>query len=91
MNVLIVEDQPTLRSLIGGHFSERGFAVDEVSRADDAVATTAVNSYDAIVLDLGLPDADGLKLLRPARQGSVEGHPSSSSVRATVWKIGFGR
>ncbi|MES5486329.1 response regulator transcription factor [Bradyrhizobium sp. INPA03-11B] len=63
MKILVVEDQPALRILIGGHLSERGFTVDEVSRADDAMAATAVSSYDAIILDLGLLDADGLELL----------------------------
>ncbi|KWV55240.1 hypothetical protein AS156_06140 [Bradyrhizobium macuxiense] len=62
MKILVVEDQPALRILIGGHLSERGFAVDEVSRADDAMAATAVSSYDAIILDLGLLDVGGLEL-----------------------------
>ncbi len=52
-----------LQCLTSGHLSERGFTVDEVSGGDDATAATAVSSYDAIILDLGLPDANGLELL----------------------------
>lgn len=74
LNVLVVEDRPALRVLIGGYLSQRGFAVDEVTRSDDAIAPTAVNSYDAIILDLGLPDVDGLELL--AQQGRADTNTS---------------
>src|SRR4029077_1183509 len=43
------------------------FAVDVVALCADARAALAVTSYDAIVIDLGLPDADGLDLLRALR------------------------
>lgn len=75
MKVLVVEDQPALRDLICGHLSERGFAVDGVGRADDAIAATAVSSYDAIVLDQGLPDVDGLELLARPGRGNAERTP----------------
>ncbi|WGR90812.1 response regulator transcription factor (plasmid) [Bradyrhizobium sp. ISRA443] len=72
MKVLVVEDHPAVRGLIGSYLSERGFAVDDVSTAGDAMASTAVNAYDAIVLDLGLPDVDGLELLGRIGRGRAE-------------------
>src|SRR3982074_40168 len=52
-----------LRDLISDHPCERGFAVDAVSRADDALVSIAAISYDAAIIDLGLPDMGGLELL----------------------------
>ncbi len=67
MKVLLVEDNTAMREMISDHLAERGFIVDAVGYAEDAHAALAVTSYDALVLDLGLPDADGMELLREAR------------------------
>ncbi|WP_043161865.1 response regulator, partial [Bradyrhizobium sp. Ai1a-2] len=95
MKVLVVEDQPALRILIGGHLSEHGFAVDEVSRAADAMAATAVSSYDAIILDLGLLDGDGLELLaRLSRKAPIKtpvlvvGAPDDMENRGRAFDVG---
>jgi two-component system, OmpR family, response regulator QseB len=63
MRVLLVEDHRTMRELIADHFRERGFAVDAVGRGDDALAAAAIAPFDAVILDLGLPDIDGMKVL----------------------------
>ena len=67
MKVLLVEDHAAMREMISDHLVERGFTVDAVGRAEDAHAALAVASYDALVLDLGLPDTDGMQFLREAR------------------------
>jgi two-component system, OmpR family, response regulator QseB len=67
MKVLLVEDHAAMREMISDHLGERGFTVDAVGRAEDAYAALAVTSYDAMVLDLGLPDTDGMQLLRKTR------------------------
>ena len=67
MKVLLVEDNTAMREMISDHLAEREFIVDAVGYAEDAHAALAVTSYDALVLDLGLPDADGMELLREAR------------------------
>ncbi len=46
---------------------ERGFAVDAVGSGTEALAALGLTSYDAIVLDLGLPDMDGMDVLRALR------------------------
>jgi two-component system, OmpR family, response regulator QseB len=71
MKVLLVEDHDAMREMISDHLVERGFTVDAVGRAEDAYAALAVTSYDALVLDLGLPDTDGMQLLRAARRRSA--------------------
>jgi len=67
MKVLLVEDHPAMREMISDHLAERGFVVDAVGCAEDAYSALRVASYDALVLDLGLPDADGMEFLREAR------------------------
>src|SRR5262249_21722606 len=76
MKVLLVEDHPAMREMISDHLIERGFTVDAVGRAEDAYTALAVASYDALILDLGLPDADGMQLLKEARARTVRHLPT---------------
>jgi two-component system OmpR family response regulator len=72
MRVLIVDDEPALAEHLSQALGEAGYAVDvarDGERADFAVRT---ESYDAVLLDLGLPHIDGLTLLRGWRQSGVE-------------------
>ena len=69
MRVLLVEDHGAMREMIAAHLRERGFAVDPVGCGEDALAAAAAASYDAVILDLGLPDIDGLSVLRQLRRG----------------------
>lgn len=69
MRVLLVEDHRAMRDLIADHLRCRGLAVDAVRRGDEALAATAAARYDAVILDLGLPDMDGMEVLRRLRGG----------------------
>src|SRR6266851_6527594 len=73
MRILLVEDHVALREIIAGHLSERGFAIDAVACAEDARLALAAAAYDALILDLGLPDADGMEILREVR-GRIAHH-----------------
>ena len=67
MRILVVEDEGELAILVRSALERAGFAVDlapDLTLADDHIALTA---YDALVLDLALPDGDGLALLRRLR------------------------
>jgi DNA-binding response OmpR family regulator len=68
MRVLVVEDSDELARLIASGLADAGFPADRMGTAADARQAMASTSYAAIVLDLGLPDADGLTLLREVRQ-----------------------
>lgn len=67
MRLLLVEDHATFAELVRQNLEREGFAVDVVETAGDGDAALRAVSYDAIILDLGLPDASGLTLLRDLR------------------------
>lgn len=67
MRVLIVEDNARLADLMGHGIAQRGFSPDLVGSIHQAEAALVGASYDAAILDLGLPDGDGLTWLRRAR------------------------
>jgi two-component system, OmpR family, response regulator QseB len=67
MRILLVEDHPALREMVADYFARRGFAVDAVACAEEAHAALAVVAYDGLILDLGLPDADGMTVLTEVR------------------------
>src|SRR5438309_94551 len=67
MRVLLVEDHAALREMISDHLVQRGLAVDAVERGGEALAAAATVFYDAVILDLGLPDMDGMEVLAALR------------------------
>jgi|HubBroStandDraft_3_1064219.scaffolds.fasta_scaffold00270_5 DNA-binding response OmpR family regulator len=67
MRLLIIEDEARIAEILRSALSRAGFAVDAVGRCGDARAALEVNPYDAVILDLGLPDGDGLALLKDMR------------------------
>jgi DNA-binding response OmpR family regulator len=74
MRLLLVEDSVRLAELIAEALRRQSFAVDHVSIAADAEAAAGTTDYDLIILDLGLPDYDGmdfLKLLRGQRMATL--------------------
>lgn len=69
MRLLLVEDNERLAELVVKGCSDAGFAVDAVHSAEDARLALDTVSYDAVLLDLGLPDEDGLDVLKWLRAG----------------------
>lgn len=67
MRVLIIEDNEELARLIAKGLADAGYAVDHMATAADACQALTTTRYATIILDLGLPDADGLTLLREIR------------------------
>ena len=63
MRLLLVEDHERFAEFVKTGLENDGFTVDAVTTAANADAAFSTVKYDAIVLDLGLPDADGLTLL----------------------------
>jgi DNA-binding response OmpR family regulator len=67
MRLLVVEDELKLAQVLKRRLASEGFAVDAIETATDASEAINNFSYDALVLDLGLPDGDGMSLLQTAR------------------------
>lgn len=63
MKLLVVEDHQDLRALLQGHLERIGFAVDTAATGQQALDAIAVGDFDALILDLGLPDMDGMQVL----------------------------
>lgn len=68
MRVLLVEDDYRLASSVASQLRQAGFAVDVVAHGEDALRESAISPYDAIVLDLQLPDLDGVEICRRLRK-----------------------
>jgi len=67
LRLLVIEDEDRLFGILRSKFGEIGFAVDLAASAADASAALELMNYDAAVLDLGLPDGDGIAVLTTAR------------------------
>lgn len=68
--ILIVEDDPQIRNFISYVLSAEGFASDNAATAQSAMTLLAANVYDLMLLDLGLPDYDGMDVIRKVREWS---------------------
>lgn len=71
MNILVCEDEPEVASFIRDALVADGYCVDAVSTGVDALERLSGSSYDTAILDLMLPDVDGLNVLREARARGV--------------------
>ncbi|HDY6113072.1 response regulator [Pseudomonas aeruginosa] len=72
MHVLLTEDDDLIASGIVAGLNALGLTVDRVASAADTQALLQVARFDVLVLDLGLPDEDGLRLLQRLRQQGVD-------------------
>lgn len=71
MRILLVEDEPTLRAQLCTALTEAGYAVDEADNGRDAHFLGETETFDAVVLDLGLPVLDGLSVLKHWRDAAL--------------------
>jgi DNA-binding response OmpR family regulator len=67
MRLLLVEDNERFAALLKQGLAAAGFVVDVLSTAQDAAAALRTSRFEIVVLDLGLPDADGLEVLAEMR------------------------
>jgi len=68
VRILLVEDDDMLGEAVRDGLRQEGYVVDWVHNGGAALAALSTSSFSALVLDLGLPDSDGLGLLRRLRQ-----------------------
>jgi len=69
--VLVVEDDAGLADLLRRGLDEEGFAVRAVARGGDAVGAAARESPDVLIIDIGLPDADGRDVCQALRAHGI--------------------
>jgi DNA-binding NtrC family response regulator len=94
-HVLIVEDQQHMRTILKLHLQKLGYVVDEAANLRNAAGKLMSNAYDAIILDLKLPDGNGISLFQqfPEQLNSrtivVTANPSIPSVVEAMQKGAF--
>jgi|SRR5262245_34472961 len=69
MRLLVVEDEPRMGQILYAALERAAFTVDLVGSCGEAREALSLIPYDAAVLDLGLPDGDGVLLLQELRRG----------------------
>jgi len=68
--VLVVDDETSIRRYLRAALSAQGFAVYEAANGQEAINSVLVHHPDVIILDLGLPDFDGIEVTRRLREWS---------------------
>lgn len=71
MRILVVEDNETLGTAMAQSLAHAGYAADLVVNVADALHALTMEHFDAMVLDLGLPDRDGYDVVRHLRQRGI--------------------
>jgi len=89
--ILIVDDEPGVRSALEAILVDEGFRVDSVGTGEDGLGSVEEKTYDAVLLDVWLPGIDGLETLKRIRERGIDtevvmisGHGTiDTAVRAT--------
>lgn len=68
MRILLVEDEEFIRDLYTGELTKNGLQVDSVGTGKEALEKIAQNKYDLLLLDIMLPDTNGLEILKQVKQ-----------------------
>ncbi len=69
--ILLVEDTPELNDIIAIYLEEEGFAVHSAYSIEDTVQALSKEAFDLLILDINLPDGDGLNFLEDLRKTST--------------------
>lgn len=72
MKLLVVEDEEVIQNIISKGLKKKGYAIDQASNGKMALELFAVNEYDLIILDLNLPQVDGMEVLKQIRELNQE-------------------
>jgi two-component system KDP operon response regulator KdpE len=65
--ILVVDDEPQIRTLLKATLGRAGYTVIEAANAREALSAKAIDKPELVLLDLGLPDRDGLELVQLLR------------------------
>ncbi len=67
-SILIIDDDPLIRKTLSSYFAKKGFDIDEAGSGEEGLARFEEFSPDMVLLDIRLPDMDGLETLRRLRE-----------------------
>lgn len=67
-HILVIDDEPQIQRAIRTILTEKGFQVSTASRGEEGLALAAASEPDIVILDLGLPDMDGVEVTRRLRE-----------------------
>ena len=67
-HILVIDDEPQIQRAIRTILTEKGFRVSTASRGEEGLTLAAANEPDLIILDLGLPDMDGVEVCARLRE-----------------------
>lgn len=84
MRILLIEDNDRLRTLTGGALRAAGWSCDAFALGEEGVEALRLVPYDLVVLDLGLPDMDGLEILRRMRAKAMQTPVLVLTARAAI-------
>lgn len=82
--ILVVDDESDIRELLDEILSEEGYEVTTAADAEDARAARRANNYDLTLLDIWMPDTDGISLLKEWSEGGSLGPVVMMSGHGTV-------
>ncbi len=71
--VLLVEDETDIVAPLVRTLEREGYAVDQATTGKDAIAAATGDDHDIVILDLGLPDMDGIDVCRGLREAGYQG------------------
>ncbi|MCK6500621.1 MAG: response regulator, partial [Nitrospira sp.] len=84
MRILVVEDDPKIASFVVNGLKQNGFAVDHFKDGVEAHAMAGTVAYDAAVVDIMLPELDGLSLVQRLRREGLRTPVIFLSAKASV-------
>lgn len=71
MRILVVEDEPTINAQLCASLREQSYVVDTATNGRDGLHLGMTEPYDAMILDLGLPQIDGISILKQWRDQGI--------------------
>jgi two-component system KDP operon response regulator KdpE len=69
--VVLIEDEPQIRRFLRATLGSSGYRLHEATSGEDGLVEAATRQPDVVILDLGLPDIDGLQVIRRLREWST--------------------
>jgi DNA-binding response OmpR family regulator len=84
MRLLLVEDEPEIQSFLKQPLADAGYEVDVAKDGRTAIQLSSGSKYDVLIVDLGLPDQDGIDLILQLRRSGVSSPVLILSARRSV-------